>query len=273
MGIYHERIVSHAKYQDGQTSYYVELMVDKAADIPDPAEHPEWETGSELLVLENGGTRYRLSNSGTWVQVNFKSSPEGGDAIVQAVQSDAAIACTTLGYTRKNYLQTKPLTFTKHGVTATVNEEGTITLDGTNTSGGAYILLTNLRVGGMETAKEFDNYRLLPKGEYILSGGSSDGGARIQIRLSEEPDSQGDAYYATGAAGESARFTVTDAQKYSYTKLYIAKGAAFDNVTICPMIRDARISDDSYEPYRQSVEERLAALEAFVAAQAAGSEG
>ena len=190
-------------------------------------------------------------------------------AQIDALHGDAGTGSSTLGYTRKNFLQTKPLTFSKHGITATVNADGTITLDGTNTNSGAFILLTNIRAGGIETAQEFDNYRLLPAGEYILSGGASDGGAKIQLRLAEEPNSIGDVYYSTPADGGEVRFTVTEAQKYSYTKLYIAKEATFDNVTICPMIRDARISDDSYEPYRQSVEERLAALEALMAAQAA----
>ena len=271
MGNYHERIVSHARYQEGQTSYYVELTADRAADIPDPAEHPEWEVGSELCILENGGSRYRLSNAREWVRVNFSGGGEGGDvsalqAQIDVLHGDAGETASTLGYTRKNFLQTKPLTFSKHGVTVTVNADGTITLDGTNANSGAFILLTNIRAGGVETAQEFDNYRLLPAGEYILSGGTSDGGAKIQLRLAEEPNSLGDVYYSTPADGGEVRFTVTESQKYSYTKLYIAKGAAFDNVTICPMIRDARISDDTFEPYRQSVEERLAALEAVLSA-------
>ncbi len=94
MGNYHERIVSHARYQEGQTSYYVELTVDSAADMPDPSQHPEWEIGSELYVLENGGARYRLSNSRTWVQVNFKMSEGGGDAsnYLKAFESGIAIS-------------------------------------------------------------------------------------------------------------------------------------------------------------------------------------
>ncbi len=88
MGIYHERIVSHARYQEGQTSYYVELTVDKAADIPDPAEHPEWEVGSELIVLENSGSKYRLSNAREWVSVNFNDSQEGGDMSAYALKSE-----------------------------------------------------------------------------------------------------------------------------------------------------------------------------------------
>ena len=210
-------------------------------------------------LLLQGGSEFI---NGDMLNHNFEAIDEN----MHSANSTSAAAVATLGYTRKNFLQTKPLTFSKHGITATVNADGTITLDGTNTNSGAFILLTNLRAGGIETAQEFDNYRLLPAGEYILSGGASDGGAKIQLRLAEEPNSIGDVYYSTPADGGEVRFTVTEAQKYSYTKLYTAKEATFDHVTIYPMIRDARISDDSYEPYRQSVEERLAALEAVLSA-------
>ncbi len=75
-----ENIIEHGKYADGTFSYYAEIICDTAADIPDPAAHPNWEVGSKLLVLENGGSQYRLSNARNWVQVNFNTGGEGGDA-------------------------------------------------------------------------------------------------------------------------------------------------------------------------------------------------
>ena len=68
--------------KDGTSKYYVDVMVDTAADIPNPAEHPEWEVGSELMVLENGGSKYQLSNAREWVSVNFNSGG-GGDSKAQ----------------------------------------------------------------------------------------------------------------------------------------------------------------------------------------------
>ncbi len=75
-----ENIIEHGKYADGTFSYYAEIICDTVADIPDPAAHPNWEVGSKLLVLESGGTQYRLSNARKWVQVNFNTGGEGGDA-------------------------------------------------------------------------------------------------------------------------------------------------------------------------------------------------
>ena len=41
-------------------------------------------------------------------------------------------------------------------------------------------------------------------------------------------------------------------------------GTVFENVTFYPMLRYSEITDDTYEPYKPSVEERLAALEAAI---------
>lgn len=76
---YHEKILRNARYLDGITTYYVDVVCDTAADIPNPADHPEWEVGSELIVLENGGSKYKLSNARVWVKVNFDDLAEGGD--------------------------------------------------------------------------------------------------------------------------------------------------------------------------------------------------
>ncbi len=82
---FYERIIGHARFLGKQTTYYAELTADTAADIPNPADHPEWEIGSELLVLENGGSRYRLSNARQWVKVNFNT---GGGGITEEEKAE-----------------------------------------------------------------------------------------------------------------------------------------------------------------------------------------
>ncbi|MBQ8012342.1 MAG: hypothetical protein IJ265_12375 [Oscillospiraceae bacterium] len=74
-----ENVIEHAKYAEGKFSYYTEIICDTAEDIPDPVEHPSWEVGSKLFVLENGGSSYRLSNGRKWMKVNFDKFGEGGD--------------------------------------------------------------------------------------------------------------------------------------------------------------------------------------------------
>ncbi len=76
---YSENRMEHARLVDGIFTYYVEITCDTAAEMPDPAEHPNWEIGSQLLVLEDGGSVYRLSNTREWVAVNFPEAGKGGD--------------------------------------------------------------------------------------------------------------------------------------------------------------------------------------------------
>lgn len=66
MGTYHEKIESHARYQDGMTSYYVTIFADSADDIPDPDDHPEWEVGSTCIITNSREIKI-LNNLRKWV--------------------------------------------------------------------------------------------------------------------------------------------------------------------------------------------------------------
>ena len=46
--------------------------------------------------------------------------------------------------------------------------------------------------------------------------------------------------------------------------------SVFDNIDFCPMLRYAEITDDSYNTYKSSIEERLAVLEEKFAALEGG---
>lgn len=64
--------------------YLVKITADTAADIPTPRSC--WAAGSELEVLENGGSKYKLTNSREWAKVNFKAAAGGGDSSELAAQ-------------------------------------------------------------------------------------------------------------------------------------------------------------------------------------------
>lgn len=168
---------------------------------------------------------------------------------------------STLGYQRKNFLINNCTTTTKSGVTATVNAAKSITLTGSNTSGSAFVLYMSMQTGNAGTASSqyVDNKKWIPNGNYILSGSTV--GANIQIRLAEIENSEGE--LVSSSNGGETTFTVTDVHKYVWLRVLITSNADFgsDGVTIYPMLRYAEITDDTYEPYKPSVEERLAALE------------
>ena len=52
--------------KDGTSKYYVDVMVDTAADIPDPAEHPEWEVESTCIIADTKEVKI-LNNQRKWV--------------------------------------------------------------------------------------------------------------------------------------------------------------------------------------------------------------
>lgn len=117
-----ENIMEHAKYADGTFTYYAEIICDTEADIPEPAEHPNWEVGSRLIVLENGGSQYRLSNAREWVQVNFNQSGEGGDSGASLLSTSIKVYVNASAGSDENdgLSASKPFATLGHALEATV---------------------------------------------------------------------------------------------------------------------------------------------------------
>lgn len=97
------------------------------------------------------------------------------------------------------------------------------------------------KVVGTASANAWGGYAntTLPKGEYIMSGGTDN--VTVMLR-----DSSGN-YIGESLNGQEFRFTVTDTAIYR-CYLAVANGNTV-NTTIYPMIRDARIASDEFMPY------------------------
>lgn len=171
---------------------------------------------------------------------------------------------TTLGCDcARNLLQNGCQSREYAGVTCTVNPDKSITLDGTNTNSIAYgVYYTNMRTGATDTAGQYDNYQLLPPGDYIASGGI-EGKTDFQVCLSDTENTLG-TNLNLGAGGA---FTVPEGKPFVLVRFRIAQGSVFANETVYPMIRCADVENAAYKPYQKTIEERLAALEALMAAQ------
>ena len=151
---------------------------------------------------------------------------------------------STLGYQRKNLLKNTAVSQTKNGVTFTVNEDGSVTANGTATSNAIFTLSEiELTVGN----------------KYTLSG-CPEGGSSTAFKLY--------GLDTTNWAGEGNDYgngdTFTNKRSPVQYRIVIYAGYTADSLTFYPMLRYAEITDDTYEPYKPSVEERLAALEAAV---------
>ena len=174
------------------------------------------------------------------------------------VKSQISLNCSTLGYQRKNLLKNTAVSKTQNGVAFTVNADGTVSVSGTATAG------VTLPIGQVEVQKGRS---------YALSGCPA-GGAALTYRLDTR-------YYKSGTIttigsvldiGEGTIVTLPDDADDNRLLIYIRIGDGTDSGgrIFTPMLRYAEITDDSYEPYKPSVEERLAVLEEKFAALEGG---
>lgn len=137
---------------------------------------------------------------------------------------------------RKNLLRNTATSQTINGVTFTVNEDGSVTCDGTASN------TTELRL--------ISSVFSLPIGTYELNGAPTGGGwaNNFKLDLRVSPNT----YYAD--IGNGAQFNILQAETIENCRIVIYSGYTCDNLTFYPMIRLATIEDDTYEPYIESTD-------------------
>jgi len=127
----------------------------------------------------------------------------------------------------KNLLQNTVKSQTKNGVTFTVNNDGSITCNGTASNN------TFLKIGDLSLTSQ----------SYILTGCPSDGGNdSYALRCYKNGNIKG--------ADVGNGFNINESID-GYIEIRIASGYTCDNLTFYPMICKADIKDDTYEPYHE----------------------
>ena len=136
----------------------------------------------------------------------------------------------TLGYTvSKNLLENTASSTTLNGITYTVNNDGSVTVNGTATSNIQIIISGKL---------------YLPNGDYILSG-CPEGGSEASYFLEVYSTTLGVFLYDVG---QGINFSINRNESY-YVRIRVKSGCTVENLTFYPMIRKADITDDTYEPF------------------------
>ena len=129
----------------------------------------------------------------------------------------------------KNLLENTATSQTLNGVTFTVNNDGSVTANGTATATIDYPI---------NQTTVFEN------GTYILSGCPVDGSATTyRLRCTRGFDSSASEF------GNGATLTKTSGASPLYLKIDISSGTVLNNLVFKPMIRLASITDSTYEPY------------------------
>lgn len=153
---------------------------------------------------------------------------------VDPIKSQAAINRTTLGTQCKNLLKNTAVTKTVNGVTFTVNSDGSITATQTTTSPGN----ATIKVATMT----------LKPGTYILTGDD-------EIRLSGFGAIR---FYVGSTIYSSNKPHTFDTEVTINVSLFVWQGVNINgSKTIYPMLRYADITDSDYEPYKESVDDRI----------------
>lgn len=157
----------------------------------------------------------------------------------------------------KNLLKVSSTTQTINGVTFTVNNDQTITVNGTNT--------------GTSTALFVINDIPLQSGiAYTLSGCPSGGSSATYYIGSLDTTNWKEFTTDTGNGGTAT----LDEPKTIRFRIGIRSGVTVDNLLFRPMLRRAEITDDSYAPYaptNRELYEMILALQSGVSAQSAAS--
>ena len=177
---------------------------------------------------------------------NYDDSEVRADIAGTAEQT--AVNRSTLGYQSKNLLKNTATTTTLNGVTFTVNDDGSVTADGTATA------LCTFTISNVSA--DLQGKTLLLSG--CPSGGNYQTGYALIIDKASDSRTVG---YDTGNGAEIA---VPD--EACRVRIVIRSSVTVNNLTFKPMLRYAEISDDTYEPYKPSVAEYLASLEARITA-------
>lgn len=133
----------------------------------------------------------------------------------------------------KNLLKVASTTQTVNGVTFTVNDDQTITVNGTASATITYVIAPNAQA------------ILIPDGTYVLSGCPSGGGATT-FDLRWYLYSSGKSAYDQGSGASVAKDGNTTS---SNVAIVIKSGVTANNLVFKPMVRPAEITDSSFKPY------------------------
>jgi hypothetical protein len=154
--------------------------------------------------------------------------PGTGDPSPTNIRPISGYSAVEVTRTGKNLLNVTATSRTYNGITMTVNEDGTITANGTATPTASFYLC--------------DLTDAFSEGTYVLNGCPS-GGTVGGYDLRMYQGSSGFAY----DRGDGATFT---GRSNVRAGLVVNNGKTVNNLTFKPMIRLASISDPTYEPYK-----------------------
>ena len=164
--------------------------------------------------------------------ISAKASQSDMTAAEERISGLESGLAATANAGAKNQLPDNATTQTINGVTFTANADGSIELSGTATANAVYTIAAGITFSGEE--------------DRFLSGCPDGGGISsyiLQLRYDTTQQS-----VACNNPGGDTLFRADTSQAYRAV-IRIASGCTADGLVFRPMIRDAAISDGTYQPY------------------------
>ena len=148
-------------------------------------------------------------------------------------------------YGAKNLLPNEVGTQTIYGVTFTVNDDESVTVNGTSTA-----IAWGMIIGKLGATTGTSYFPLLLKaGEYIVSTGIETAISGVTFRVVAD----GDTVVKSIESGEDSFTLASDT--YVRVGIRVASGITVSDLTFYPMLRLASITDDTYQPYAMTNQE------------------
>lgn len=204
------------------------------------------ETSSSItkIELEQGRITSKVSSVEQSVEniTKIEGTAEGKNIYIDDASAEPLIDIMLEGESHqatrsgKNLLDNTATTKISNGITFTVNSDKTVNVNGTNDTSANSSLIIN-------------RYDLSP-GTYILNGCPS-GGASNTYRLAIQETGSYSVLGSIDIGNGSGEFTI-DTTTSVQIAIFIQKGLTINNLLFKPMLREATITDDTYEQYGAS---------------------
>lgn len=165
---------------------------------------------------------------------------------ISAAAEGVAMNRSTLGYQSKNLLSHKGVSKTVGRITYTANEDGSVTANGTATENSTYVVAY---VSDIKSKEEANGKNV------ILSGCPAGGSSKYRLQFYKGAGNP-TAVYDYGS-GVEIPFDLSVFASNANVAIVILNGNTVNSLTFYPMLRYADITDDTYEPYKPSVQEQI----------------
>lgn len=166
----------------------------------------------------------------------------------------SALNKVTIGLQKKNLLENNCKSYDSATLHCKVMEDGSMIFNGSQP--GATIFYWNIKNGATERPQTYANSAnksVFTPGKYIVSGGSEH--ISIQIIAADSPNVEGS---AVGSRAYQSDVIVDFPDKpYVWARIYVNVADKIENEIVKPMIRPVEIADNTYEPYKTSIQDQI----------------